>query len=120
MKTTKLQKKIMRHKRIRMQISGTADRPRVAMFRSNRFIYAQVIDDIAGKTILSTSDIQPKKSKAKTKVKKSESASATAKKMAEAMKAKGISQAILDRGGFKYHGRIKAFADGLREGGIKI
>jgi len=129
MKNTKLQKKIRRHNRIRKQISGTAERPRVAIFRSNRHTYAQVIDDTAGKTILSSSDLQPKpssraqaegKSKAKTKTKKSESATATAKQLATAMKAKGIAEAVLDRGGFKYHGRVKAFADGLREGGIKI
>ena len=111
-----------RHTRVRAKISGTAERPRVAIFRSNRFTYAQVIDDIAGKTIISMSDYRPKKLKTAkpAKIKKAESASATGKQLAVAMKDKGIAEAVLDRGGFKYHGRVKAFTDGLREGGIKI
>ncbi|OGN32999.1 MAG: 50S ribosomal protein L18 [Candidatus Yanofskybacteria bacterium RIFCSPLOWO2_02_FULL_47_9b] len=111
-----------RHARVRAKVSGTAERPRVAIFRSNRFTYAQVIDDVAGKTIISLSDHRPKKLKTTkaAKIKKAESASATGKQLAVAMKDKGIVEAVLDRGGFKYHGRVKAFTDGLREGGIKI
>ena len=111
-----------RHVRVRAKISGTSVRPRVAIFRSNRFTYAQVIDDIAGKTLISLSDHQSKKSKTakKTTKGKAESAAAVGKSLAAAMKEKGISQAVLDRGGFKYHGRVKSLTDGIREGGIKI
>ncbi len=109
-----------RHARIRARVSGTASRPRVAIFRSNRFTYAQVIDDVAGKTIIALSDIQPKKTKAKAKGTKSDQAMATGKQLATTLKEKGIAEAVLDRGGFRYHGRVKALADGLREGGIKI
>lgn len=115
MKTTKLQKKIARQGRIRARVSGTSERPRVAVFRSNRFIYAQVVDDAKGKTLLSSSDIKVKK-----KTNKSESAMAIGKQLASMMKEKGISEAVFDRGGFQYHGRVKSLADGLREGGIKI
>jgi len=108
-----------RHTRIRARISGTAERPRVAVFRSNRFIYAQVIDDAAKKTIISSSDIKSKRSRT-AKIKKTESATSIGRQLAALMKEKGISEAVFDRGGFKYHGRVRSLADGLREGGIKI
>lgn len=116
MKSTKLQKKTARHIRVRTRVSGTADRPRIAVFRSNRFNYVQAIDDVSQKTIVSLSDVKAKKGK----IKKSESAMKIGKELAETLKGKGISQAVFDRGGFKYHGRVKSLADGLREGGIKI
>ena len=115
----KSQHRVMRHRRVRAKVSGTASRPRIAIFRSNKFIYAQVIDDSASKTILNASDYAGKKGKA-IKGTKSEKATNVAEKLAEALKQKGINEAVFDRGGFKYHGRIKAFADGLRNGGIKI
>jgi large subunit ribosomal protein L18 len=111
-----------RHVRVRAKVSGTAMRPRIAIFRSNRFTYAQVIDDAIGKTIISISDHQSKTEKTNktAKIKKTENAATTGKKLALAMKEKGITKAVLDRGGFKYHGRVKALADSLRENGIKI
>lgn len=116
---TKLQKKIRRQGRIRTKVQGTASRPRVAVFKSNRFTYAQVIDDATGKTLISVSDYAGKKAKAG-KGTKTEKASANGKALAEALKKKGIDNVVFDRGGFKYHGRIKALAEALRESGIKL
>mgnify|MGYP001575011394 CR=1 FL=1 len=109
-----------RHSRVRAKIIGTKERPRVAVFKSNKYIYAQVIDDEAGKTLVSASNYGGKKSKTKTKDKKSESASKAGEVLAEKMKNAGITEAVFDRGGFKFHGRVKAVADGLNKGGIKI
>ena len=103
-----------RHSRVRAKISGTASRPRVAVFKSNQYIYAQIIDDEAGKTIFSASDSEVKKGK------KSEKALEVGQTLAAKMKDKGLSEAVFDRGGFKFHGRVKAVADGLRNGGIKF
>lgn len=120
MKSSRKQlKKARRHKRIRATVIGTAARPRVAVFKSNKFIYAQVIDDAAGKTIVGLSDYKSKKTKP-AKGKKTERATSIGTELAEMMKAKGIATAVFDRGGFAYHGRVKALAEGLRAGGIKI
>ncbi len=112
--------RIKRHKRVRAKIQGSSKRPRVAVFKSNQYIYVQVIDDEVGKTLVSVSNYSGKKSKAKTKTKKSEGASKTGEVLAEKMKGMGIAEAVFDRGGFKFHGRVKAVADSLRKGGIKI
>ena len=119
MKTSKQQLRVNRHNRIRTKIKGTAELPRVTIYKSNRFTYAQVIDDESGKTLISISDYAGKKAKA-TKGKKTEKASATGKALAEVLKKKGIGKVVFDRGGFKYHGRVKALAEGLREGGITL
>lgn len=116
----KRQHRLDRHKRVRAKIQGSHLRPRIAVFKSNRYIYAQVIDDEAGKTLVSVSNYSGKKSKTKTKTKKSEGASKVGEVLAEKMNGMGITNAVFDRGGFKFHGRIKAVADGLRKGGIKI
>ncbi|HWA64646.1 MAG TPA: 50S ribosomal protein L18 [Candidatus Paceibacterota bacterium] len=107
-----------RHVRIRAKISGTASRPRVAVFKSNRNLFIQFIDDAAGKTILSSQVVAADKIKAKGT--KTEREIAVAKSLAEKAKAAGITEAIFDRGGFAYHGRVKAVADTLRENGIKL
>lgn len=112
--------RIKRHKRVRAKIQGSPKRPRVAVFKSNRYTYAQVIDDEAGKTLASVSNHDGKKSKTKTKTKKSEGAFRVGEDLAEKMKGAGITEAVFDRGGFKFHGRVKAVADGLKKGGIKI
>lgn len=111
----KFTSRISRHKRIRAKISGSSDCPRAAVFKSNRFTSAQIINDMAGKTILSltTRDIKGKKTKV-------DKALQMGEKLAEMMKEKGIEKVIFDRGGFKYHGRIKGVAEGLRKGGIKF
>ena len=105
--------------RVRAKIKGSAERPRVAVFRSNQFTYAQVIDDVSGKTLIAVSDYAGKKAKAG-KGTKVEKALLNGKALAEALKKQGIESVVFDRGGFKYHGRVKALADGLREAGIKM
>jgi len=102
---------------IRKKVEGTADRPRMSVFRSNKEIYVQLIDDVAGKTLVSTSssdkDFDAKGSKV-------ELATAVGKKAAEKAIAAGIAQVVFDRNGYLYHGRVKALAEGAREGGLKF
>ena len=113
--------RVMRHHRARAKIKGTAERPRVAVFRSNRHIFVQVIDDSAGKTLMSN-EVKSLKAtkKAAPKGNKTTMAGNVGQIIAEKMKAAGFREAVFDRGGFKYHGRIKAVAEALRAGGIKI
>jgi len=114
MTNTKTDKRISRHKRIRAKISGTADRPRLSVFRSNKFIYAQIIDDEKAET-LGASD--SKKSKAKTPV---EQAKEVGEEIAKIAKEKKIEQVVFDRGGFAFAGAVKALAESAREGGLKF
>jgi large subunit ribosomal protein L18 len=114
-KLNKKEKRIRRHKRMRAKIFGTATKPRVSVFISNRHMYAQVIDDNKGVTLTSISDFELKK-----KDKKTNLAKEMGLRLAEKMKKLKISKAIFDRGGFKYHGRVKNIAEGLREGGVKL
>lgn len=101
--------------RIRSRVTGTAQKPRLSVFRSNKFIYAQLIDDVQGKTLVSTS------SRALTeKVAKVDSSVLVGKALAEKAIAAGITEVVFDRGGYLYHGRVKALADGAREGGLKF
>lgn len=107
-----------RHKRVRAKIQGTKKIPRLCVFRSNKHIYAQLIDDTSGKTIVSASDIKlkgKKKLKGKTQV-----AHEIGKLIAKNALEKNIEKIIFDRAGYKYHGRIKAIADGARESGLKF
>jgi large subunit ribosomal protein L18 len=105
-----------RKRRVRAKISGTAERPRISVVRSNRGISAQVIDDIAGKTIASVNwteaDLR--------KVSGIEQATKAGELLAERVKATGVESAVFDRNGFLYHGRVKAFAEGIREGGLTV
>lgn len=110
--------RISRHKRIRAKIKGTAKVPRVAIFKSNRHIFAQFIDDTKRKTLLSSKVVSSAKSKIKGT--KTEKAVSIGKILAEKAKEAGIKEAVFDRGGFKYHGRVKAFVEALRQGGLKI
>ena len=115
----------MRHRRVRAKIKGTKSVPRVSVFRSNRHVFVQIIDDATGKTLISASDILKAKSGAKGGAKtKKESKTAKAGLIGEvfAKKAKdaGINKIVFDRSGYKYHGRIKALAEGLRKGGLKF
>lgn len=105
---------LKRHRRIRGKISGTAERPRLSIFRSNKNIYAQLIDDVAGVTLASASTLDENVSDA-TKV---EQAAAVGKAIAEAAKAKNISTVVFDRSGYLYHGRVQALADAARENGL--
>lgn len=106
--------RLKRHRRIRGKISGTAERPRLSIFRSNKNIYAQLIDDVAGVTFASASTLDENVSDA-TKV---EQAAAVGKAIAEAAKAKNISTVVFDRSGYLYHGRVQALADAARENGL--
>ena len=109
--------RIKRHGRIRNKISGTAQRPRLNVFRSAKHIYAQIIDDAAGTTLCAASTME-KAFEGNGGDK--EAAKKIGKKIAEAAAAKGISEVIFDRGGYLYHGRVKELAEGAREGGLKF
>lgn len=110
----KTEKRNRLHKRIRAKISGTAKRPRLAVFRSNKFIYAQVIDDASGKTLAAASDIKIAKGT------KSERAKEVGKLISTLSVKAGIKEVVFDRGGFKYTGRLKLVADAARENGLKF
>ncbi len=109
-----------RHLRVRKDLAGTAQRPRLAVFRSVTEIYAQVIDDAAGHTLVSASTIDKELREKAKGMKKSEQAKLVGKAVAERAKTKGITAVVFDRGGFKYIGRVKALADGAREGGLQF
>lgn len=116
MKTNiKSEKRQRLHKKIRSRVEGTEERPRLAVFRSNRYMYAQLIDDVKGITVASASDISF--TDTMTKV---ERAKSVGKKLADAAKAKKITTVVFDRGGFSYRGRVQALADGAREGGLNF
>jgi large subunit ribosomal protein L18 len=104
-----------RHRRVRKKIVGTPERPRLAVYRSNRHIYAQVIDDVAGRTLASASTLG-----ANDKGDPKEQAKAVGTAVASAAKDAGVSTVTFDRGGFMYHGRIQAVAEGAREGGLEF
>ena len=110
-----------RHVRVRAKVSGTQARPRLNVFRSSAHMYCQVIDDLAGHTLVSASDIEDEVKKlAGNDANKTERASAVGKVIAQRAKDAGITSVVFDRGGFLYHGRIKAVADGAREGGLEF
>jgi large subunit ribosomal protein L18 len=103
-----------RHLRVRKKVAGTAERPRLVVFRSDKHIYAQLVDDDAGRTIATVSSQKVENGK------KTEKASEVGKQVAVIAKDWGISRVVFDRGGYKYHGRVKAVADGAREGGLEF
>ena len=111
---TKPAQRLKRRRRVRAKIRGTAERPRISVFRSNRGIFAQLIDDDAGRTIASVNwtegDLRG--------LKRMEQATRAGTLLADRAKAAGVDTAVFDRGGYQYHGRIKALADGAREGGL--
>ncbi|MDQ8043198.1 MAG: 50S ribosomal protein L18 [Solirubrobacteraceae bacterium] len=113
---TKEQRRLKRRRRVRAKVSGTAERPRISVRRTNRGIFAQVIDDLAGHTITSVSWTEAELRE----LPSSELSSAAGKLLAQRAKAAGIEVAIFDRGGYKYHGRVQAFAEGIREGGLQV
>jgi large subunit ribosomal protein L18 len=110
----KKQKRIMRHKKIRAKVTGTASMPRLSVFRSNKYIYAQIIDDSKGVTLAVVSD---KSVKGKSKTEKAKEVGAA---LAKVISKKNINKVVFDRGGFIYTGRIKALAEAAREGGLKF
>lgn len=106
------------HYRVRKKISGTPERPRLNIYRSNRYIYCQVIDDVNGHTLAAATSRELVKDGQKLSL--TEQARAVGKLIAERAKAKGIENVVFDRGGYLYHGRVKALADAAREGGLKF
>ena len=108
--------RIKRHKRVRSKISGTPEMPRLNVFRSEANIYAQVIDDVSGKTLVSASSLDKDIQGYGGNV----AAAAVGRLVAERAKAKGIETVVFDRGGYLYHGRVKALAEGAREGGLQF
>jgi large subunit ribosomal protein L18 len=107
-----------RHLRVRKKVSGTAERPRLAVFRSNKHIVAQVIDDVAGRTLAAASTHEADVRGGATG--NTDAASAVGQRVAERAKAAGVTKVVFDRGGYRYHGRVKSLADGARDGGLEF
>jgi large subunit ribosomal protein L18 len=114
---TKAQARQRRHRRVRGKVTGTTERPRLTVFRSNKGISAQLIDDVSGKTLAGASWVALPKSFSGNKT---EQAAEVGKKIAAAAKSAGVESVVFDRGGYLYHGRVKALAEGAREGGLKF
>jgi len=117
-KKDQLDSRERRHRRVRKKVRGTAERPRLAVFRSNAHIYAQVIDDVSGRTLAAAGTAEPA-------LKDSSGGNITAATkvgglVAERAKAAGVTKVVFDRGGFRYHGRVAALADAAREGGLEF
>ena len=111
---TKEQVRLKRRRRVRAKVRGTAERPRIAVFRSNRGIFAQLIDDDAGRTLAAVNWIEPELKD----LKRMEQAKKAGELLAQRAKAAGIETVVFDRGGYQYHGRVAALAEGAREGGL--
>jgi large subunit ribosomal protein L18 len=113
---TKPQSRLKRRHRVRAKVIGSAERPRISVFRSNRGIHAQLVDDVAGRTLAAVawteSDLRG--------LKPMEQAGKAGELLAQRAKAAGVESAVFDRGGYQYHGKVKAFAEGVREGGLKV
>ncbi len=120
MSRTKQEKLLFRKIRIRKKLFGTTSRPRLSVYRSLQHIYAQIIDDTEGKTLVSASSLSPEIKKELKGLKKTESARLVGKLLAQKAIAKSIKEVVFDRGGRRYHGRIKALAEAARENGLKF
>ena len=114
--TTKPRQRLRRRRRVRAKIRGSAERPRLSVFRSNRGIFAQLIDDDSGRTVAAVSWIEPELRK----LTATEQAKRTGELIAERAKAAGVEACVFDRGGYRYHGRVRAVAEGAREGGLNF
>ena len=113
---TKGERRLKRRRRVRAKVSGTATRPRISVFRSNKGLSAQAIDDRSGRTLVAVNWYEPELRE----LAKAERTSRAGKLLAERAQAAGISEAVFDRGGYQYHGHVRAFADALREAGIVV
>jgi large subunit ribosomal protein L18 len=118
MSLTKSEHRLRRHRRVRKKVMGTAARPRLTVFRSNKHIYVQAIDDIAGHTVASASNMEADLRSAATAT--TDAATQVGRLIGERVKAAGIETVVFDRGGFKYHGRVAAIADGARAAGLQL
>jgi large subunit ribosomal protein L18 len=119
-KISRQEVRVKKHKKIRNKISGTPERPRLAVFRSNMHIYAQIIDDINGTTIVAASTVEKAVKDTLEKTNDTAAATAVGKAVAEKAVAKGIEAVVFDRGGYVYHGKVQALADAAREAGLKF
>jgi large subunit ribosomal protein L18 len=108
------EKRYRRHLRVRKKVTGTADRPRLVIFRSLKHISAQLVDDVAGRTLMTVSSTDLSEGK------KTEKSKEVGKRLASRAKDSGVTKVVFDRAGYKYHGRVKAVADGAREGGLEF
>ncbi|HWW89879.1 MAG TPA: 50S ribosomal protein L18 [Solirubrobacteraceae bacterium] len=113
---TRGERRLKRRRRVRAKISGTASRPRISVFRSNQGISAQLIDDVSGSTLAAVNWFEPELRS----LAKSERARRSGEALAERARAAGVSEAVFDRGGYRYHGHIRAFAEAIREAGIAV
>ena len=114
--TTKAQKRLRRRRRVRAKVSGTAERPRLSVFRSNKGVFAQLIDDRSGRTLAAVNWIEPELRELGTM----DQAKRAGELLAERAKAAGVDTCVFDRGGYRYHGRVRALADGARESGLRF
>ena len=110
------QRRLKRRRRVRAKVHGTAERPRISVFRSNRGIFAQLVDDDAGRTLASVSWTEAELRS----LARMEQAERAGRLLAERAQAAGVQRAVFDRGGYQYHGHVKAFAEGVREGGLAV
>lgn len=117
MRGTRSEARDRRHTRVRRRIRGTGERPRLAVYRSNRYIYAQVIDDVAGHTLAAASSVEPELRSGTLTV---ATAAEVGKVVASRAKQAGVTRVVFDRGGYKFHGRVKALADAAREAGLEF
>ncbi len=113
---TKENRRLKRRRRVRAKVSGTAERPRISIFRSNRGISAQLIDDVSGNTLAAVNWFESELRS----LDKAERTKRSAEALAERAKAAGVSEAVFDRGGYRYHGHVRAFAEAIREAGITV
>jgi large subunit ribosomal protein L18 len=116
----KHRRQLRRRQHVRRNITGTAERPRLSVFRSSKHIYAQLIDDLAGATLAAASSRSKSVKKSNAYGGNTKAAKEVGKHLAEVAKGKGIAKAAFDRGHYRYHGRVKALADGAREGGLQF
>ena len=112
--------RLRRHKRVRAKVIGTLDRPRLNVFRSNREIYVQIVDDQEGNTLIAASSLEEEIQSSAEGKSKLEAAKLVGHAVAKRAKAKGIKQVVFDRGGYRYHGRVKALAEAAREAGLEF
>jgi large subunit ribosomal protein L18 len=117
---TREQRRERRHRRVRGTVSGTAERPRLVVHRSLNNVEGQVVDDVSGRTLVGLSTLDGALRERRAELSKTEASHAAGKALAEKARAAGVTKVVFDRGGYLYHGRVKAFAEGAREGGLEF
>lgn len=119
-KVNRNEKRLIRHKRIRKKVFGTSERPRLCVYKSLKYIYAQIIDDEKGHTLVAASSLEPEIKSRLSSTKSVEAAEYVGRVIAERAKEKGITKVVFDRGGYPYHGRVKALAEAARQAGLEF